>query len=354
MKILLAAAFIASALSGCIAAPEPPANGSLQVLPGGTYVLCEGLWRQDNSAMSYINVTGSVVRDVVANASSTDVLGDTGADMILVGDSLIIAMSTSQSLVVVDSKTGALVARVQTSGGREPYRLTRSSSSLYCTNLNDDSITEYDAATLAVIVERKVIGPAPEGIAKANGKLFIALSGLGDLRKDEQGAGTLQILNVADLSVNAVVENLPNAADVMADSNRSAVYVSYRHYASQPDSLGGVAKIDAESNAVEWVVRYAGPTRLVLDESSGEVYVLHREGIDRLNLSGATHRVISHTSAEGNDVWYSLGFDQVRRELLIGNARSFVIDGEVLRISLAGVVLARSSVAINPTAFIQR
>lgn len=350
-RLLLGMAVV---LSGCIAAPEPPVNGTQEVLPGGVYVLCEGLWRQNNSTLSYLNPTGSVIRDAVANASSTDVLGDTGADMIRRGDSLIIAMSTSQSLSVVDINTGTLAGRVGTLAGREPTRIVQNGRSLFCTNLNDDSITEYDAATLETIIERSEVGPAPEGIAVANGKIFVALSGLGDLRKDEQGAGTVQVIDADDLSVIATIDDLPNAADVQADPSRNAVYVSYRHFASEPDSLGGVVKIDATSNEVLWTSRLKTPTRLVIDETSGDVYVLHAEGVDRVLVDGSRQRTISHVSGDGNDVWYSLGFDQLQRELLIGNARSFVIDGEVLRVGLDGTIRSRTQVAINPTTFLVR
>ena len=92
-------------------------------------MLCEGLWRQDNSVLSYIQPTGTVVRDAVSNAAANARLGDTGSDLIQLDSTLLVAVSTSQTLTEVDPITGEIIREQRTSGGREPYRLAVSNGS---------------------------------------------------------------------------------------------------------------------------------------------------------------------------------------------------------------------------------
>ena len=118
----------------------------------------------------------------------------------------------------------------------------------------------------------------------------------------------------------------------MLTSHEDFVYATYRNLRCRSlTHLGGVVQIDAATNEVLWNVRLKSPTRVVVNEQTGNVFVLHEEGIEKISPDGTSHRLVSHLSANGNDVWYSLGIDPVEGHLLIGNARSFVIDGEVLR-----------------------
>jgi hypothetical protein len=53
----------------------------------------------------------------------------------------------------------------------------------------------------------------------------------------------------------------------------------------------------------------------------------------------------------GNDIWYSLGWWPSQSSLLVGNARSYVTDGEVLVLDRNGNERFRVAVGLNPTAF---
>ncbi len=336
--------------ASCVPVPTVPPEGQGTIRPGGVFVLCEGLWRQNNGALSYV-MTGSAIRDVLPYVNGVKV-GDTPTDMIAIGDTIVVAVNTSRKLLIVQRSTGRLLDTWFTPGEREPYRLATDGSRLWVTNLNDDSVTEFDLSTGDITVTAVPVGPAPEGIAVVNGKVYVAISGLGDLRASEAGAGTLHVMRIGDLQRVTQIAGIPNAGAVVADQARSRVWCAYRNLPSKTSELGGVALIDVRSDTIVQQWLFEAPTRIALDPASGSIYVLHQNGIDRLSAGdSSSYRVVSHSSAQGQDIWYALAFDP-RNVLLVGNARSYVTDGEVLEYGLDGTVFARHPVAVNPTSIL--
>lgn len=328
---------------GCVPTPSVTPDEAVSLQPNGVFVLCEGLWQQNNAVVSYL-APSQQVRDVVK-------AGDTGTDIIRNDSVIVVVVSTSQSLLAIDPSTGA-VKRTVAMPKRQPYHIALDGEKIWVTNLGDDSITELSAVDLSITVPRVAVGPAPEGICALGREVYVGLSGMGDLRKEEPGAGTIVVLRKSDLSSSDTIVGLPNVDALVADELNHRVWATYRSYASTPDSLGGLVMIDGRSHEIKAHLRYASPTDVVCDPKTGDVYVLHDNGIDRIDaVSLTSSRVISHTSGNGSDVWYALGFDKRTGHLYIGNARSYVTDGEVIEITVDGTIIRRSPVGINPTAF---
>jgi len=225
-------------------------------------------------------------------------------------------------------------------------------STIFVTNLTDDSITEVDIRNGRLRVERVPVGPAPEGIAVLRNRIFVANSGYGDLRSGEAGAGTVDVYARSDLSRVRRIDALPNAAAIVADADRNRIWVSYRNLPSRKDEVGGVALIDASSFEILRRWSMDAPRGLSLDRSSGDVFVLHSLGVSRIRgTSDTMSMVIRHRSGSGSDVWYSLAYQAEAGTLWIGNARSYVTDGEVLAYDTTGKRLLAAPVGLNPTAF---
>ena len=341
------------ALAGCVPTPTSVPEEPVNIGSGGTYVLCEGLWQQNNAVLSYIAPSQEVVRDVVSTVNPGERIGDTASDLIQIGDDLIVVVSTSRSLLVLDAATGAKKNAIAMPNA-QPYRIaTDGNGRMWVTNLGDDSITELNAADMSITVPRVAVGPAPEGICVLRTYLYVGLSGMGDLRKDEAGAGTIVVLRQSDLAAVDTIGAVPNVADLVADPTRNRVWASYRHLVSEPDSLGGVVMINGTTRTVEQRWYFASPADLAIDPATGAVYVLHSAGIDVITDGQLpSRRIISHTSGNGSDVWYSLSFDARTGHLLVGNARSYVTDGEVIEYSVDGGIIRRWSVGLNPTAYV--
>lgn len=350
---LLNALLCLVALAGCVPTPTSAPEEAVNIGSGGTYVLCEGLWQQNNAVLSYIAPSQQVVRDVVSTVNPGERIGDTASDMIQIGDNLVVVVSTSRSLLVLGAATGTKKNAIAMPNA-QPYRIaTDDNGKMWVTNLGDDSITELNAVDMSITVPRVPVGPAPEGICVLRTYLYVGLSGMGDLRKDEAGAGTIVVLRQSDLTAVDTIDALPNVADLVADASNNRVWASYRHLASEPDSLGGVVMINGTTRTIEQRWLFASPADLAIDQKTGAIYVLHEAGIDVItDAQQPSRRIISHRSGNGSDVWYSLAYDARTGHLLVGNARSYVTDGEVIECSVDGSIIRRWPVGLNPTAYV--
>lgn len=342
-----------SALYGCVPVPVEPDPITTPLEQPGFFVVNEGLWRQDNATLSFVRGDGRVEANLVASRNPGLRLGDTGSDILVRGDSVYVIASTSRSIEVYHRRTGLWQTRIRFDAAREPYRFARVNDSVaIVTMLNADAIAEINLHTCTIRVPAAPVGPAPEGVCVLNRVIYVANSGLGDLRRNEEGASTVHLLDVSDLQRIDTIEGLPNVMLCVADAPRNRVWILYRHYVSQPDSLGGIVLWDPLQKRIVHHVRFAMPRGLVVDPRDGRVYVLHRDGLDGYLLEqGIRERLASHASTMGNDIWYSLGWWSTQSSLLIGNARSYVTDGEVIVLDRSGAERFRAPVGLNPTAF---
>lgn len=342
---LVSSAALTMLLFGCLPMPTEAPIGDGSVDGPGMFVLCEGLWRQDNSTLWFIADDGRVVRDVVGSINTGLRLGDTGSDIHVRGDTLWVVVSTSRSIEMFHRSSGIWLGRLRFADLREPYAMAFVNDSIaVCTFLNDASIAEFNARTLTVRIPRVEVGPAPEGIAVVGGRIYVANSGLGDLRRNEQGAGTVHVLAASDLSAVDTIRGLPNVMNVLEEPLTGRVWCTYRHFVSAADSLGGVVLYDPAQRAIIEHHRLRSPTSACVDPVTGTFYVLHAGGVSRV-AGGRLSTVISRTTAEA---WYSLAWDRRSSRLIIGNARNYVTDGEIIVIDTTGMVRRRVEVGINP------
>jgi DNA-binding beta-propeller fold protein YncE len=152
-----------------------------------------------------------------------------------------------------------------------------------------------------------------------------------------------------ELRVIDTISNLPNTMSVAADKSRGIVWLSYRNLRSRTDSLGGVIALDAATRKPLRSWRFPAPRGITVDKLSGICYVLHEDGVDELSPRiSKPLRIITHSSRTPNDIWYSIGVSPTRQKLYIGNARSYVTNGEVLEYRTNGELLKRYEVGVNP------
>jgi hypothetical protein len=335
----------------CVPVPTAPTDGAVFAAEAdAVWVLCEGLWRSNDSQLWHVSAQRAT-GDVVALVNPGERLGDTASDIVRNGDTLLIAVSGSRSIDAVDARTGKRLARIPLDGTKEPYRLTLvNDSTLYCTNLNDDSMTEIDARSLRIRIAHIPAGPAPEGVDAAGQIVAVANSGLGDLRRSEADAGTVYIYRRSDMLRVHMFTDLPNVADVRIDEARRLLWVTYRHFPSQPDSLGGVVAYDLSTFAERVHRRLRGLRAMDLDARTGEVVVLHGDGIDAVTLT-SQRRIITHRS-EGDAVWYGMGLHPSDGTIWIGDAKSYLTPGDVVVLDRDGHEVRRLRVGRNPTAFV--
>jgi len=349
MKNLLWSLLCTVLLVQCVPMPTAPDNNVEDVIPGGLYVLCEGLWRQDNSTLAYVLPGLNIaLRSVLAKTTPGVRLGDTGSDMIAMGDTLVIVMNASRSVELVQRSTGRWLGRIPMPLSKEPYRLCLSSdSTVYISNLNDDTVTELNVRTGAVRVEGLPTGPAPEGIDSDGEFVAVANSGLGDLRYTEPDAGTIYVYQRSDLQRIRVLRGVANVGSVKFDRPRRLLWASYRHRISEADSMGGVVVYDTRTWMAVRHWRVKSPGRLSV-APSGMAYCVTHSGVQRFDAVANVADTLVPWQGTANGVLYGLMVDEAGAKIYVCNAGQYVTDGHLDVYTMQGMLLGRYAVGLNP------
>jgi WD40 repeat protein len=238
--VLLALVFTACEKNNPTPTPEPVESAS------GVFILNQGSWSHNNAGLSYYDLeTGSLQFDIATTAQYPLGLGDTGQDMIAYGSKLYVSVSGSSILAIFDLNSRTRIKNINLMNGdqlREPRYFASYAGKVYVTTY-DGNVVRIDTASLSQDGITPV-GPNPEGIAVAAGKLYVANSG-GANYPDYNN--TLSIVDIASFTQETVLTVGLNPFIVGADSYGN-VYLTYR--GNNEDDPGGFQKIDTKTNTV--------------------------------------------------------------------------------------------------------
>lgn len=344
-------------LTSCKDITQPQTQG---VVPSsrGAYILCEGLWRQDNASLSRFDaVSGMVQNNVVEMANPGLRLGDTANDLVLKGDTMFVAVSTSRTIEIFRTSTAVWLGRIRFAGTRqEPRFITLlNDTTAFVTLLNDDSIQEFNPTTFALKGSPILVGPAPEGIASTSKYVFVANSGYGDFRASEPKAGTVSVIGAStrDAATQREIKlfgGVPNVRELLVSPDKRRLYAVYTHLLSQKDSLGGVVEYDTETLAE--LRRWHTKEPLSASLRNDSLFCLSANGVAVLPLKQALMSFATLFPAQSGNVWYSLAAHPTSGALWIGNAKNYQVNGEVMIMNIQGQVQQRFEVGINPNSLV--
>ncbi len=313
------------------------------------FVLCEGLYGYDNSTISKINLQDfSVINNFTGLENPNFRIGDTGNDIVVKGDTFFVVVTTSKAVEYFDVRTGKLLGYVTFDGNSGPRRIAFVNDTLAL-------VSDFYADCLHIlnIKQNKVIGkiqvgPAPEFVAIYRDKAFVANSGFGDLRANEPKAGTLSVINLQNFQEEKNIWVGPNPIEVLVCDDVGSIFVSYNHLPSLKDSVGGIVEFDI--NTLERKREWRGFARsLFWASSENAIYFLSNELVDKINLSNRKLDTVI-TNPKPEEIWYSLSVDEYNHYLLIGNAKNYTIEGEVMVYSNKGQIalIKNIKVGVNP------
>ncbi|GHT56825.1 hypothetical protein AGMMS49982_23860 [Bacteroidia bacterium] len=354
-KTLIISACVMGVLMACDEDNETLTSKVVVPIPDGpgVYILNEGAIGGNNSSLTHYNFgTQATTADVL----STSPLGDTGQDMIAYGSKLYIAVNVSSNVTVLNLQTGVL-QRIPLFNGnapRSPRYLASYNGKVYVTAY-DGTLSRIDTASLAVEQTLAIEGASKlEGIAAANGKLYIA-----NYRTDDDYNvfdSYIFIVDIATFAKDNQLEVGTNPYIVRADA-KGDIYVT--HQGDFALDKGGLQRIDKSTNAVTDVntgdlVANCNFTILGNDlYFFGRTYNADYSTNNSLGIFNIENQQVTPIITDGTtfDTVYGIGVNPTTGDVFISNT-NYADDGEVYVFGTDGVKKKTIPVGINANAFV--
>ena len=210
-------------------APNESLEPSTPVAKRGAYVLCNGYYNENNSAISYIDLNEGTVTLDMYSASNGERLGDSGQDFIVYGSKTYCTVSGSSKMVIMDKNCRVLrpFPILDNNGNpATPRHMVAHNGKVYITAY-DGTVSRLDTTTMAI--ESKLrLGSIPEAITVANDKLYINMSGYGE-------GNIVAVVDIETFNIQNELEVVLNPYTTCFTGQDGYVYtISNGNYAGDP------------------------------------------------------------------------------------------------------------------------
>lgn len=323
--------------------PEP-ADPVPQVttLNNGMLVLCEGLFQHNNSSVSWVNLDNGGIDPQFFQTKTNRGLGDTGNDLQRYGGKIYVVVNVSSTIEVMDAGNFQPIKQIsmQANGqSKQPRSLAFANGNAYVT-CYDGYVDVIDTASLT-ITTRIQVGANPEGLAVANGKLYVANSGGLNFPNVDSTVSVIDLNTHTELSKITVGQN-PGA--VLATASGDVFVIARGNYGSIPSRLKRIDPVtDQLVNTFPFNCTGIAPmddqNMLVFDETSVSRYNFLLIGIDHtypLDLSNVT-------------TMYNVAYRSSDNMLYVMDAMNYTNSGYVRQYTLDGTLVQSFNVGLNPS-----
>lgn len=316
-------------------------------LHDGMMVLCEGLYQQNNSTLSFVNFnTNQALNNFFFNTSKR-ALGDTGNDMIRYGGKVYAIMNGSSTVEVISGVTGVTIKQISMMNGSVPKqpRSVAFYEDKILVSCYDGFVDVIDTTTYE-IEQRIQVGSNPEGLAVSNGKLYVANSGgLNYPNLDS----TVSVVNLTNFTEETKITVGLNPSSVEVDDQGDIYVITRGDFASVPSRLH---KLNPSTNAVtHFAFDASSITRMNSNFLIG--YADFASGENRVALFNPTTDVVTNASyidLSGVQTLYGIAYHAGRNRVYISDAMDFVTTGYVFEFDPAtGAQTQSYHVGLNPS-----
>jgi YVTN family beta-propeller protein len=315
-------------------------------IKNGLLVLNEGLFQQNNSSISWVNLDVEKVQPDVFMDKNGRLLGDVGNDFLLYGGKLYVVVNNSNSIEVLDRATLKSVKQISMFDGfkgKQPRNLAHFDGLVYVTCF-DGYVDVLDTATLT-ITKRIKVGHNPEDIVSSSGRLFVSNSGGLNYPDVDSTVSVIDIKTKSEIARITVGKN-PGPMEVDSEGN---IYVIARgNYSSIPSRLHRIHPVNLTLNSYPFDA--SGVTRVNHD------LLIHAYSYSNQTKSLKLFSVATQTLSANNflnvnafQTIYSVNYCDQTKKLYITDAMDYTTTGYVRQFSVEGVFEKSYHVGLNPS-----
>jgi len=310
----------------------------------GVYILNEGGFTKSNSSLSFYVPDSNKVYSDVFFAANNRLLGDVGNDIVIYGGKGYIVVNNSNKIEIISLDNNKSLGTMAVAGNSPCKLAIVSDSKGYLTNLYKGTVTSFNPTTYSVIKNDIKVGSNPQGIAVANGKVYVCNSGYGS-------DSTVSVIDPGVDSVVATIKVEKQPTDIAVDSDGELIVTCYGYIDfSDPtkDTPGNITVINPKTNSITVTIpfplaTYGHPSELAIS-NKGYGLTFVKNGVVKFDTK--TNSIISSDFIP--KVAYSIAIDDLSDKIYIGDAKDFVQNGSVLVYDKNGIKTDSVTAGIIP------
>jgi YVTN family beta-propeller protein len=323
---------------------------AISTLENGMLVLCEGLFQQNNSSLSWINLQNEEVDVDFFNTKNGRLLGDTGNDMHVYGGKIYIVVNNSNTLEILSKSSGESIkqlAMTVNGNGKQPRSIAFHGSKAFIT-CYDGYVDILDTLTLT-ITNRIKVGANPEGLAVSNGKLFVANSGGLNVSLPDS---TVSIIDLSTFQEIKKITVGKNPGHINVDEQGDVYVIARGNYGSIPSRM---VKIDPITNTVSQTFSFdASKIERMNDHFLISFYNYSTETSEIRLFNTVTENIVSNSFISTNDITtlYGIYYNSTSDKIFCLDAMSYTNSGYVRQYNSSGIFEKSYHVGLNPSKII--
>lgn len=325
--------------------PKDPSD-TPTVLKNGMIVLCEGLFQQNNAALSWVNFADGSSDDLFFTNKTGRFLGDTGNDLEQYGNKIYIVVNVSSTIEVLDKSTGNPIKQISMMNGtvaKQPRSIVFHGSNAFITCF-DGYVDVLDTASL-IITQRIQVGSNPEGLSIANSKLYVANSGgLNSPNVDS----TVSVINLTTFQEIEKITVGKNPGTVVTDSEGDIYVISRGNYSTIPSRM---VKINSQTDEVETTFSFNASGIERMGTNLLISYYDYSNSTSNVALFDAISETISNPSLINDSQFttlFGVEYRSSNNKIYCLDAMGYTNTGYVRVFSASGVYETSYHVGLNP------
>ncbi|MCH2230510.1 MAG: YncE family protein [Crocinitomicaceae bacterium] len=319
-------------------------------LSDGVVVLCEGLFQQNNSTLSWINNSDGSVSNTLFSTKVGRQLGDTGNDIKRYGGKIYIVVNVSSTIEVLDAINFTSVAQIsmmENGVAKQPRNIEFYGDKAYVTCF-DGFVDVFDTTSFN-ISQRIAVGLNPEDLTVSGSKLFVTNSGgLNSPLMDST-------VSIIDLNTNAEIDRITvgkNPGGCLTDNEGDVYVITRGDYGAIPSRL---VRINSLSNMVAENFSFDASGLTKMNDKIIISYYDFSTSMSRVDLFDPISETIvepNFIDLSGINTLYGVHYNPFRNSIYLSDAMSFTNTGYVHEYSTSGNLLSTYHVGLNPSKFI--
>ncbi|GAB5418664.1 MAG: hypothetical protein Crog4KO_04210 [Crocinitomicaceae bacterium] len=330
-------------LVGCKEDQPEPFVPTVDKLENGMVVLCEGLYQQNNSTISWVQLPGGAQDASFFETKTARALGDTGNDMLRYGGKIYIVVNVSSTIEVMNALDFTPVKQIEMMEGgqpKQPRSLAFANGNVYIT-CYDGYVDVLDTSSLEVS-QRIAVGANPEGLAVSNNKLYVANSGGLNFPNVDT------TVSVIDLTSNTELQKITvgmNPGGVFANDAGEVFVIARGDYGGVPSRL---RKIDATTDQVV-NASYGFDISGMSAMSATDMIVYDADGVYRFNFQTDQVEETFAINMSAVNTLYGVKYQPTENALYLMDAMGFTNQGVIRKYDTSGNFISSYQVGLNPS-----